>query len=58
MHCPERPAAYLLLDNILIDAMLRNTVVLAGDIFGSCVEGFLQRVDKALCGKVFECGLP
>jgi hypothetical protein len=41
MHCPERPAAYLLLDNILIDAMLRNTVVFAGDIFGSCVEGFL-----------------
>jgi hypothetical protein len=41
MNSTKGPSAYFLLDHVLVDAMLSNAIVLAGDIFGSSIEGLL-----------------
>lgn len=44
MDGAKRASANLLLDHILVDTMLSHPIVLAGDIFGSSVEGFLRLI--------------
>jgi ATP-dependent protease Clp ATPase subunit len=41
MDCSKRASSYLLLDNILIDAMFGDTVIFARDVFGPGVERLL-----------------
>jgi hypothetical protein len=43
MYCPERPAANLLLHQILVDAMFGGAIILAVAVLGSCIERFLQQ---------------
>ena len=47
MNSAKGSTAYLLLDNVLIDTMFCNTVVFACDILGSCIEGFLCKLDQS-----------
>ena len=41
MHGSKRPAADLLLHQILVDAVLGSAVVLAVAVLGPCIERFL-----------------
>jgi hypothetical protein len=42
MHSAERPAAYLLLDDVLIDAVLGAPVIFAVAVLGAGIECFLS----------------
>lgn len=43
MNGAKGAAPNLLLDDVLVDAMLGGSVILAGRILGACIECFLPR---------------
>ena len=47
MHCTERPASYLLLYKILVDAVLCGAVIFAVAVLGPRIERLLPNIVRS-----------